>query len=164
VTLSPGLPTLLETAAVDLSLAFGDERHGAAIADGRRRLLLTDDGGSNWREVWADLFQPAVSGTPSITLRPPTLTSVNYVGASDIWVTGVTNTDDVRNRPFIAHSRDEGLSWVVSRPSDLLSIEKINFVSASHGWLIGGPQGRSGSLFVTTDGGQTWKQTWPDVP
>ncbi|MEO6727105.1 MAG: YCF48-related protein [Blastocatellia bacterium] len=136
---------------------FLDWNHGWMIAesnrkdetDGETMLLTTINGGRTW-----------------MIQKIPNLLSVYFTDLQNGWAVG-------RNATLL-RTTNGGNDWkpveevqsVVGLPIESsnynFGFRDVYFLDANHGWLIGNFYGRAqsniGGLFVTADGGKTWKR------
>jgi photosystem II stability/assembly factor-like uncharacterized protein len=142
------------------ALAFWDDKHGVALSDpvkGRFPLIVTDDGGTNWKWLAAPNLPPAL---PKEGCFAASGTCLVTQGMNDVWFgTGGAKTARV------FHSKDRGQHWSVSStpiPADNASagIFSIAFRDRDHGLIVGGdyrkPNDPGPNAAITADGGQTW--------
>lgn len=135
---------------------FLDWNHGWMIGDstskddeGETVLLSTINGGRTW-----------------MIQKLPNLLSVHFTDLQNGWAVGRNST--------LLHTTNGGVDWkpaeqiqaVVGLPVESSSynfgFRDVYFLDPDHGWLIGNFYGRAqnniGGLFVTSDGGKTWKR------
>src|SRR5262245_39497436 len=142
------------------ALAFWDEKNGMALGDpvqGQFQLLVTTDGGANWKPLAAKTLPPALPGEGAFAASGTCLVTH---GNSDVWfVTGGAKAARV------FHSKDRGQTWEVSETSILAGGESagifsIAFRDKQHGMLVGGdyrkPDDTGATAATTSDGGKTW--------
>jgi photosystem II stability/assembly factor-like uncharacterized protein len=143
------------------AIAFWDERSGIALGDpiqGKFQLLVTADGGSNWKPVAAKTLPPAMPGEAAFAASG---TSLATHGETDVWfATGGAKTARV------FHSKDRGENWEVSESPIIAGAESagifsIAFRDKKHGMIVGGdyrkPNEVGATAALTTDGGKTWQ-------
>jgi photosystem II stability/assembly factor-like uncharacterized protein len=143
------------------AIAFWDERSGIALGDPIKRqfqLLITTDGGSNWKPVAAKTLPPALSGEAAFAASG---TSLVTHGETDAWfATGGAKTARV------FHSKDRGQNWEVSETPIMAGAESagifsIAFRDKKHGMIVGGdyrkPNEVGANAAITSDGGKTWQ-------
>ncbi len=121
----------------------GDENEGENI------LFITTNGGRAW------------------TYRSlPNVTSLYFINAKTGWAVGRNST--------LLKTTDGGLEWskvkgiekvigsLIESSNYNFGFSDIHFTDAQHGWLIGNFYGRAGAdiggVFMTSDGGVTWKR------
>ncbi len=136
------------------AMAFWDASHGIAVSDsvdGKFVVLLTVDGGRNWRR---QEVPGALAGEGAFAASG---TNIAVYGKGDVWIgTGAGR---------VLRSTDGGLSWQVSATglatSESAGIFSVAFRDARHGVVVGGDYkvegGAVDNAAVTDDGGRTWK-------
>jgi len=142
------------------ALAFWDEDHGIALGDpidGRFQLIVTDDGGANWKSLPAKALPQALPGEGAFAASGSCLIAR---GKADAWfVTGGAKTA----RAF--HSTDRGRSWEaqetpVAAGAASAGAFSIAFRDGDHGLIVGGdykkPDDGGATAAATSDGGKTW--------
>jgi photosystem II stability/assembly factor-like uncharacterized protein len=142
------------------AMAFWDEENGIALSDpvnGRFRLIITDDGGKNWKPLSGVNMPPSLPNEGAFAASGTCLVTN---GKNDIWFcTGGAKT----SRVF--HSNDRGQNWTVSNTPILAGtnsagIFSIAFRDQNHGMIVGGdyrkPNDFGATAAITTDGGKTW--------
>jgi photosystem II stability/assembly factor-like uncharacterized protein len=142
------------------AMAFWDEKNGIAISDpvkGQWRLIVTDDGGTNWKPLAAKNLPPALPNEGAFAASG---TCIATCGENDVWfATGGAKTARV------FHSNDRGQTWTVSESPTLAGIESAGIFSIAfrdqlHGMIVGGdyrkPSETGATAAVTSDGGKTW--------
>jgi photosystem II stability/assembly factor-like uncharacterized protein len=128
------------------SVYFIDDRKGWAVG-GKGALLSTVDGGANW----------------SLRARPSedTLREVVFTTARIGWIVCERSIYELRAkdepRSYLLKTEDGGETWsrvdIKWLDPDAI-VARIVFVDHLRGWLMG----EAGLLFVTTDGGSTWRR------
>lgn len=120
-------------------IQFRDSLHGRATA-GPAGILLTDDGGLNWRSASG----PSLSG----------LFDLHFVDPFNGWAAGSS----------IARTEDGGESWSSLTSSTgaegYALANAVCFTSPTRGWLVG----HAGELRRTDDGGATWSSVALPLP
>lgn len=136
------------------AMAFWDASHGIAVSDsvdGKFVLLLTSDGGSNWRR------QEVPGALPGEGAFAASGTNIAVHGKRNVWIgTGAGR---------VLRSTDGGASWSIAvtglAASESAGIFSVAFRDARHGVVVGGDykvEGRAvDNAAVTDDGGRTWK-------
>jgi photosystem II stability/assembly factor-like uncharacterized protein len=154
------------------SMAFWDSKRGIVLGDpipdesGKLKfeLLLTDDGGQNWRPLAAGNLPPAQEGEGAFAASNSCLALQGDV----IWFA----TGGRVARVF--YSPDRGHTWRVAdtpiiHGTDSAGIFSIAFRDAMHGVIAGGdykhPNQDGPNLAFTSDGGKTWElsQIYPQA-
>lgn len=142
-------------------LAFWDEKHGIALGDpvkGHFQLLVTEDGGANWKPGATGMLPPALPGEGAFAASG---TSIVTHGEKEVWfVTGGART------ARLFHSRDRGHSWEVGdlpivAGTDSAGAFSLAFRDRQHAMIVGGdykkPEANRATAALTTDGARTWK-------
>ena len=140
-------------------LDFWDERRGIAYGDavdGELRVLLTEDGGANWRMVPAGALPSAQPGEGGFAASG---TCVHTGAGGRAWIAAGNAS---RARVFI--TTDYGRTWsAVDAPvvaGDAAGLTSISMVDARLGTAFGGALAvtdrRTDNVARTTDGGRTW--------
>jgi photosystem II stability/assembly factor-like uncharacterized protein len=142
------------------ALAFWDDKHGMALSDpvnGQFPLLVTEDGGTNWKPLAATSLPAALPNEGAFAASGTCLVTH---GNADVWFcTGGARTARV------FHSHDRGQRWTVSEtpiPAGAPSagIFSVAFRDRDHGMIVGGdyrkPYERGANAAITADGGKTW--------
>jgi photosystem II stability/assembly factor-like uncharacterized protein len=96
----------------------------------------TRDGGCEWERVWS----------PGADFDDD-LNAIYFLSSDQGWLGG--------DGP-IYHSEDGGRHWQRISTIDYTKIISLCFSSKRKGWLLAADYGRSGGLFATEDGGNTW--------
>jgi photosystem II stability/assembly factor-like uncharacterized protein len=142
------------------AIAFWDDKNGVALSDpvkGQFQLIVTDDGGTNWKPLSGINLPPAL---PKEGAFAASGTCLATHGKNEIWFcTGGAKTARV------FHSNDRGQNWTVSNTpilagADSAGIFSIAFRDLNHGMIVGGdyrkPNDAGPNAAITTDGGKTW--------
>src|SRR5262245_41808306 len=142
------------------AMAFWDEKNGIALSDpvsGQFQLIVTDDGGMNWRRLSAKNLPPAQPNEGAFAASGTCLVTH---GDNDAWFcTGGAKTARV------FHSADRGQTWTVSDTPLLAGTESagvfsVAFRDLNQGIIVGGdyhkPDDLGATAAITTDGGKTW--------
>jgi photosystem II stability/assembly factor-like uncharacterized protein len=140
---------LPEIAAMGFDVKFLDEKRGfiasatsADVAQANALILMTEDGGASWNEVYR-------SG------RPFELTwKFSFPDADTGYCTIQSyNPDPEASQRFLAKTIDGGESWYELMITDDHAVREfgVAFLDADTGFVGAVPHG-----FVTTDGGSTW--------
>ena len=146
------------------SMAFWDSKRGVVLGDpipdesGKLKfeLLLTEDGGQNWRPLPSASLPPAHEGEGAFAASNSCLA----LQGADIWFA----TGGRLARVF--HSPDRGQTWKVAdtpmlHGTESTGIFSIAFRDPQHGVIAGGdykhPDQDGPNLAFTTDGGKTWE-------
>ena len=135
-----------------VSIHFLNELDGWGVTEAQ--VVRTNDGGITW-----------------YNLTPPGLTEAGYsiemfvLDNSHTWI----QKPDPANFPnggTLYRTADSGLTWEnITTP---FSGGALKFLDEKHGWILAGLGVGAGSMgvsiFQTTDGGETWKQTYTNNP
>jgi photosystem II stability/assembly factor-like uncharacterized protein len=150
------------------ALAFWDEDHGIALGDpvnGRFQLIVTDDGGANWKPLSSKRLPPALPNEGAFAASG---TCLAVHGERDVWF-GTGGAKTAR----IFHSSDRGQTWsVVDTPIvagiDSAGIFSIVFRDQKHGMIVGGnyrkPDESGAAAAITADAGKTWTLVRQPLP
>jgi len=142
------------------AMAFWDETHGIALGDpvkGRFQLIVTDDGGKNWKPLPADTLPVALPNEGAFAASGSCIVTQ---GANDLWF-GTGGAKVAR----VFHSNNRGQSWSVSETPIVASVESagifsIAFRDPKNGIIVGGdyrkPNETGATAAMTADGGNTW--------
>lgn len=150
------------------AIAFWDEQNGIALGDpvkGLFQLLVTTDGGANWKPLAANNLPPALSGEGAFAASGTCLVTQ---GESDVWfVTGGAE------KARVFHSKDRGQKWEVCEApivagDESAGIFSIAFRDEKHGMIVGGdfrkPNEFGATAATTSDGGKTWNALDKKLP
>src|SRR5262249_21543169 len=142
------------------AIAFWDDKNGVALSDpvnGQFQLILTDDGGTNWKWLSGKNMPRALPNEGAFAASGTCLVTH---GKRDIWFcTGGAKTARV------FHSEDRGQSWTVSETpifagAESADIFSIAFRDRNHGMILGGdyrkPNDSGATAALTSEGGKTW--------
>jgi photosystem II stability/assembly factor-like uncharacterized protein len=144
-----------------------DAQHGWAVAS--RRLLVTADGGSSWRDV----TPPGGFGDAEDDF----LLGVEFLDIQHGWVAVredfTAMSDPSYGRIDVWRTTDGGQHWaktqlpkaVINQYGEILPPVQFDFLDASHGFVfLSGNIAKGGNdsdLYWTADGGQTWSADRP---
>jgi photosystem II stability/assembly factor-like uncharacterized protein len=142
------------------AMAFWDDKNGVALSDpvdGQFQLIVTDDGGTNWKRLAGKNLPPALPNEGAFAASGTCLVTHDK---NDIWFcTGGAKTARV------FHSKDRGQNWMVSQTpilagTDSTGIFSLAFRDRDHGMIVGGdyrkPNDSGATAAITSDGGKTW--------
>jgi photosystem II stability/assembly factor-like uncharacterized protein len=150
------------------AIAFWDENHGIAMGDavkGRFQLIVTDDGGKNWKPLPRESLPQALPKEGAFAASGTCLVAH---GENDVWLS--TGGAKVAR---VFHSTNRGKDWAVSETPVVAGVESagifsIAFRDRDHGVLVGGdyrkPAETGANAAVTADGGKTWTLTAKQLP
>jgi photosystem II stability/assembly factor-like uncharacterized protein len=140
-------------------LVFADQAHGfvldPAASDGQPLLFRTRDGGASWQR----LPLPGIPGPGS---------AISFIDAQHGWLLADVNAAMSQSSASIFRTSDGGSSWTRiahvdygGRSQGLTADgdkDNLAFSSASDGWLTASSAAGNAIIWVTGDGGVTWKQ------
>jgi photosystem II stability/assembly factor-like uncharacterized protein len=141
------------------AMSFWDAAHGIVIGDsieGKFCIMITEDGGRNWRRVPASALPPALPNEGAFAASG---TNIAVLGKSDAWIgTGAAT------KARVLRTHDRGRTWRVAETPLVASasagIFSVAFCDAKHGVVVGGDYTKEkdavDNLAVTNDGGATW--------
>ena len=152
VTVTP--PTLsapVVSAPAFTVLHMLDTKNGWAVTD--TGVVRTNDGGTTWHDV-----------TPSGVTKLGFGTTFYFLDSNHGWV--VSGDPSNPSSGTLYRTQDGGSTWQSSAVDFFMG--NLVFVNASNGWMMASLGVAMGSnavaFFQTTDGGQTWKQTYINDP
>ncbi len=131
-------------------IAFGDPMNGCMT------IIITRDGGKNWRRVPCGLVPHPKEGEAAFAASN---TGIVTKGDRTFIATGGSNSR-------ILYSPDKGRKWgIIETPiisgTSTQGIYSMDFYDFKYGFLTGGdylnPDVKIGNKALTTDGGKTWK-------
>jgi len=133
---------------------FSDLYHAVVpitLRNGHREVVAFDataDGGRTWR--LASVFRPRGAGPDSAFPAPR---PVGIASPTDWWTVA-------RGSPAVFHTDDGGNTWQRSRIAGEGRVVSIAAIDARRAWAIAYLD-RQRSLFVTRDGGRSWRAVTP---
>ena len=141
-------------------LAFWDARRAVAFSDavaGAFRVLVTNNGGADWRPVARDALPPAQPGEGAFAASGTCVVAVHMAHA---WI-GTGAADTAR----VLRTSDGGRTWAAAATpvpgGPTAGLAALAFRDTIHGVALGGdvadPTGRGPNVARTTDGGRTWR-------
>ena len=127
------------------SIAAWDENRALAVGN-EGVILLTVDGGENWKQVDAPLSKIANK-----------LLRVRIFEGGKAWAVGEMGA--------VFYSGDFGQTWVRKLKEEDLAYNDIFFLDDKRGWLVGEylDWESTGNMKITMDGGETWKGSMSPV-
>ncbi|HMQ03908.1 MAG TPA: YCF48-related protein [Pyrinomonadaceae bacterium] len=124
---------------------FRNEDNGYIVAG--RKLFITSDGGSSWRET-SILRDPLGGG------QTPVFLSIRFADRRrGLAIGSVLNQQGRVVDSLVMRTANGGESWdrmIVPSKAELFFID---FNGSSHGWIVGD----KGLILATTNGGETWQ-------
>ncbi len=118
------------------SIFFAQDRNhgwvGGSTAGGAGRILNTTNGGTSW----------AIQFTTSSPVN-----SIFFIDQNTGWAAGGSSS----GTGFILKTTNGGANWTY-KLSGVDGLNSVHFTGQNTGWAVG----TRGSMFETTDGGQTW--------
>ena len=154
VTVTAAPPTLsapVVSAPAFTAIHMLDTTNGWAITD--TGAIRTNDGGATWHDV-------TPSGVTKLGFGIP----FYFLDSNHGWVVAADSSNPSSGTLY--RTQDGGSTWQSSAVSFLMGT--MDFINASNGWMMADLGVGAGSdavaVFLTTDGGQTWKQTYINDP
>jgi photosystem II stability/assembly factor-like uncharacterized protein len=141
------------------AMTFSDANHGVVMSDsvdGQFVIMLTSDGGKNWKRVPPAALPPALPNEGAFAASG---TNIAVAGSTHIWIgTGAAS------KARVLRSTDGGRSWKVSdtplASGPSAGIFSIAFRDTLHGVIVGGDYKKESEavddVAYTSDGGVTW--------
>lgn len=124
-----------------LNVSFFDHEVGWVVVRGNTQgyVLRTENGGATWEK-------------PTNGVSPRYPLSVSAVSREEAWVSCTEGS--------LFHTTDAGETWVAQRiHKSWSSLETIDFIDSSHGWIGGWAGGNTLLAYFTKDGGNTWTRS-----
>ena len=140
------------------AIAFWDNKEGIAIGDptdGCLSIIITRDGGNNWKKLSCDDLPPIEKGEAAFAASNSNIA----LFGNHVWV--VTGGKKAR----VFHSADRGVSWEVFETpivqgKAMTGIYSIDFLDGKTGVIFGGDWEQKdfneGNKAISHDGGKTW--------
>lgn len=142
-------------------MSFWDKKHGIIFGDpiqNRLQLLITDDGGCNWKDVSTRLKQTMATGEAGFAASG---TGIKTMAGGKVWIaTGGTKSN-------IYASDNYGLSWKrydcpILRGKSTTGAFSIDFYNENQGIVVGGDYEKdkenTNNVLLTSDGGKSWSK------
>ena len=121
----------------------GDNGANVEEGDGEGIVLYTEDGGETWHT--------------QLRKKATWLSGLFFVNKDTGWVTGIAKNG---KQGLLLHTTDVGKTWISTTIEE--EFEDIFFVNKDRGWItikeIIAMFYRTTKLFITEDGGKTWKK------
>jgi photosystem II stability/assembly factor-like uncharacterized protein len=125
---------------------FRNERNGYLVAG--RKLFITSDGGTTWRETV--IFRPGEFGG-----NTPTFLSIRFPGRNRGFAIGsLLNSRGNVVDSLVLRTNDGGTTWQRTIVPSKLELFHLDFDGEKRGWIVGD----DGLILATTDGGDTWNR------
>jgi photosystem II stability/assembly factor-like uncharacterized protein len=151
----PRFDALLHISFVDLEngwLAGSASKDGDTYWESRGLVVHTTDGGNSW-----EFYENSGSST-SVGFYYPVI-AITFVDAREGWATDSTD---------VYHTTNGGESWELQYkkmydPHHVYGFRDLHFLDNLTGWASGRRDGQSGhmtGILHTTDGGQTWNESF----
>lgn len=140
-------------------MKFWDDQNGVAMGDpinGCLSIIITADGGANWRKLSCDELPPAMDGEAAFAASNTNIA----IHGNHAWIA----TGGKKARVF--HTADKGNSWeVVETPiqegGKMTGIFSMDFYDNNTGIIFGGDwenqSSNTNNKAITHDGGKTWQ-------
>jgi photosystem II stability/assembly factor-like uncharacterized protein len=123
---------------------FRNEKNGYLVAG--RKMFLTNDGGTTWRETVIFKAGDFRTGTPEFL-------SIRFADKKYGYVIGsILNRQGEVIDSLLMRTDDEGMTWRRQLVPVKTELFHLDFSGTSHGWIVGD----KGLILATTDRGQTW--------
>ena len=146
-------PQIAAPAFIDIE--FFNELDGWGITE--MKLVRTNDGGITWYDV-----------TPTDLEEVGSTVATFMLDKNHAWVQK-PDFNNFPNNGLLYRTVDGGLTWTIS--STPFSGGDLSFIDSNDGWMLAdlgvGAGSNAVAVFQTTDGGETWTQTYtndPNVP
>ncbi len=124
---------------------FRNEQNGYLVAG--RKLFITTDGGTSWRETV--IFRPT-----DLRNNTPVFLSIRFADKKrGLAVGSILNGKGNVIDSLVMRTSDGGETWnrlIVPSKGELYHLD---FNGSSHGWIVGD----AGLILATTDGGDSWR-------
>jgi photosystem II stability/assembly factor-like uncharacterized protein len=163
-------------------LDFADRRRGLAVGDGGT-VLATEDGGATWARrdlgipgplyavAFADRRRVLLGGASTLlgsvdggrTFRPePAGVAESGGTVVDLSAPDPLHLFALQEDGHLLRSADGGQRWRRVRITAAARLLRVSFSDPSHGWVLGRRQTGEAAVYLTTDGGLTWRER--DLP
>lgn len=141
------------------SMQFYNDTDGIAMGDptdGCLSVIVTEDGGGNWRKISCDVLPETTDGEAAFAASNTNL----IVKGNNTWMV----SGGKKSRIF--YSADKGKSWKVYdtpivQGSEMTGIFSADFYNDKIGFAVGGdyetPDKNSGNKILTVNGGKDWQ-------
>jgi photosystem II stability/assembly factor-like uncharacterized protein len=141
------------------SMQFYNDTDGIAMGDptdGCLSVIITEDGGGNWRKVSCEVLPETANGEAAFAASNSNL----IIKGDNTWMV----SGGKKSRVF--YSADRGKSWKVydtpmAQGSEMTGIFSADFYDDKIGFAVGGdyekPDKNSGNKILTINGGKDWQ-------
>ena len=124
---------------------FRNEENGYLVAG--RKLFITTDGGTSWRETV--IFRPA-----DLRNNTPVFLSIRFADKKrGLAIGSILNAQGNVIDSLVMRTTDGGETWSRLTVPFKGELFHLDFNGSSHGWIVGD----SGLILATTDGGDSWR-------
>lgn len=124
---------------------FRNEDNGYLVAG--RKVFITSDGGSSWRETV--IFRPT-----DFRNNTPTFLSIRFADKRrGLAIGSILNSKGNVIDSLVMRTADGGDTWQRLVVPSKLELFHVDFNGSSHGWIVGD----NGLILATTDSGDTWR-------
>ena len=142
------------------AMSFWDKQRGIALGDsvnGQFYILMTEDGGRNWKRVPPDRLPPALDNEGAFAASG---SNIAVFGRSHAWIgTGAAK------KSRVLRTTDGGRTWLIAdtplNAGPSAGIFSIAFRDSKNGIVVGGDYQKEREAIdnaaITEDGGVTWK-------
>ncbi len=135
----------LSTAENINEIYFRNENNGYLAAG--RKVLITSDGGTTWRET--EIFRPA-----DLRNNKPSFLSIRFADKKrGLAIGSMLNAKGNVIDSLVMRTTDGGATWQRIIVPSKLELFHLDFNGSSHGWIVGD----QGIILATNDGGDTWR-------
>ena len=150
------VPEVINSSRVEspplIEIEFFNELDGWGVTE--TKIVRTNDGGISWYDV-----------------TPPDVEAIGeeletfFLDNNHVWLQK-PDFNNFPNNGLLYHTADGGLTWSIS--STPFSGGDLSFIDANNGWMLAdlgvGAGSNAVAVFLTTDGGATWTQTYTNDP
>ncbi len=124
---------------------FRNKDNGYVVAG--KKMFLTDDGGSTWREI--KIYDPR-----DFKNTTPEFLSIRFADKKRGLIVGsLLNKDDNVVDSLVMRTDDGGETWQRIAVPSKRELFHLDFINSSRGWIVGD----KGMIMVTYDGGINWQ-------
>lgn len=124
---------------------FRNDENGYLVAG--RKVFITSDGGSSWRET-------VIFRTTDFRNSTPTFLSIRFADKKrGLAIGSILNNKGNVVDSLVMRTVDGGQTWQRLVVPSKLELFHVDFNGSSHGWIVGD----NGLILATTDSGDTWR-------